>query len=149
MFTDNAGRQWQISVNVDSIRRVRNTLNVDLMELGTGQLAQRLANDPVLLADILWVLCQPQAEKAGVGSEQFGTALAGDALDQATTQLFEGIADFFPQQRRRQVVRAALNKAKELDAAIAEQAVRKIEAMDPVSVAERLLRGDSSGNAPA
>ena len=47
-FNDNAGRTWTIAINVDTIRRVRSLVSVDLLEAVEGKLIERLAGDPIL-----------------------------------------------------------------------------------------------------
>mgnify|MGYP005827549127 CR=1 FL=1 len=44
-FTDNAGRTWTIQVNVDAIRRVRDLLKVNLLEVVEGKLLEQLISD--------------------------------------------------------------------------------------------------------
>ena len=53
-FVDNAGRTWTVAVNVDAIKRVRTLCNVNLLEIVEGDLLGRLANDPILLCDVLY-----------------------------------------------------------------------------------------------
>lgn len=99
-FTDNRGNTWVIMITVDAIRRVRTKLNVDLLEAVEGKLIERLANDPILLCDVIYVLCQSEADQRGISDEEFGRAMAGDAIDHATTSLLEELVDFFPKSRR-------------------------------------------------
>lgn len=102
-FKDTAGRNWQVAINVGSIKRVRDQAEIDLTTVldPKANLLERLSNDPVLLVDVLWILVAPQAEKLGVSDEQFGEGLGGDALEAATTAFLEALADFFPSGRRR------------------------------------------------
>ena len=60
----------------------------------------KIANDPCLLVDILWVLVQDQARTLNVTDEQFGTALAGDAIESATKAFLDELVDFFPGAKR-------------------------------------------------
>lgn len=99
-FNDNAGRTWTLAINVDSIRRVRAQVDVDLLQAVEGKLIERLAGDPILLCDVIYVLCKPEADQRGISDEDFGRAIAGDAIDHATTSLLEELVDFFPQSRR-------------------------------------------------
>jgi hypothetical protein len=99
-FKDANGKPWSISLDAPTIRKVRNELDgLDLAD-GDGAALDRMAADPCLLVDCLWLLCQEQAEKAGVQPEQFARGLIGDAIDSATAAMLESIADFFPTQRR-------------------------------------------------
>ena len=113
-FTDNTGRAWTLAINVDAVKRVKGLLSVDLMEAVEGKLLERLISDPVLLCDVVYCLCKPQAEAANVSDEDFGRAMAGDAIEQATTAMLEELVDFFP-SRRRGLLAKALGKLRMLE----------------------------------
>ena len=107
-FKDGKGRTWEIALNVWQMKRLRDTLGIDLVNvIGTGpdgsvkvDLIDRIANDPVLLVDILWVLCEGGAKSAGVTDEDFGSSLAGDSIEDATRAFLDELVDFFPGARR-------------------------------------------------
>ena len=107
-FTDNKGRTWTLEVTVATVKRVRGLCKVDLnsiVELDknnkpSAELLERLSSDPVLLVDVLYAVCKPQADKLGVTDEDFGEAMAGDAIEHATTGLLEEVIDFFPEAKR-------------------------------------------------
>ena len=61
-FTDNTGRAWTIAINVDAIKRVKSVAKVDLLEAVEGKLLERLVGDPILLCDVVYALCKPQAD---------------------------------------------------------------------------------------
>lgn len=108
IFKDRDGREWQVVLNVFQMKRVRAALGIDLVNVieleKDGQvrvdMIDRIANDPCLLVDILWVLVQEQAKPLNVTDEQFGTALAGDAIEAATKAFLDELVDFFPGARR-------------------------------------------------
>jgi hypothetical protein len=100
-FTDATGRAWSVIITVATLKRVRALANVDLLDVGGGALLERLAADPVLLADVLYAVVKPEADARQVNDEAFGQALAGDAIDHAATALLEALVAFFPQPRRR------------------------------------------------
>ena len=95
-FRDNKRRVWTIEVNVAAIKRVRGLCKVDLNSIvevdsenrPTARLLEQLSSDPVLLVDVLYAICKPEADKQGVTDEEFGEAMAGDAIEQG--KLFEG-----------------------------------------------------------
>ena len=101
-FADNAARTWAITVNVAAVKRVRELLQVNLLEIADqkARLLERLVDDPCLLCDILYCLVKPEADAKNITDEDFGRALAGDALGAATDALLSEIADFFPKGRR-------------------------------------------------
>lgn len=113
-FVDNAGRSWGININVDAIRRVRDLVSVDLLEAVEGKLIERLVGDPILLCDVIYALCKSEADHRGVSDTEFGTAMAGDAIDHATSSLLEELVDFFPKGRR-QLLCKALEKFRQLE----------------------------------
>ena len=107
-FKDNAGRTWSVTLNVLQMKRIRAHLGIDLVNVITldaggkvkVDLVDRIANDPCLLVDILWVCVEDEAKAAGVTDEEFGRALAGDAIDEATKALLDELVDFFPGAKR-------------------------------------------------
>lgn len=108
-FTDAAGEQWRISLVTEDIKRVRRELDVDLLNCGDPQLLSRLANDPILIVDVLHVLLGAEAEKRQLDAYGFAARLAGDVLDSAAQALLGALCDFFP-SRRRAVLQAAIEK---------------------------------------
>jgi hypothetical protein len=157
-FTDNAARAWTIQVNVDALKRVKSLLEVDLMEAVDGKLLERLLDEPVLLCDIIYALCKPQADAAGVKDEDFGRAMAGDAIDLATQALLEELVDFFP-ARRRALLTKVLDKLRKLDSLALATVTDRIEKIDLDKVMSSavaqldndlsaLLAGKPSGPAP-
>lgn len=107
-FTDTKGRVWDVELNVRQMKRVRDVLGVDLVNViqagKDGAVAtdtlDRVANDPIILVDILWVLCEEQAKAAGVTDADFGSSLAGDSISEATRAFLDELVDFFPGARR-------------------------------------------------
>ena len=108
VFKDNQGREWQIALNVYEMKRIRAVLGVDLVNVitldkdGTVKvdLVDRIANDPCLLVDILWVLVETQAKDEGVSDVDFGSSLAGEAITAATSAFLDELVDFFPGAKR-------------------------------------------------
>ena len=148
-FKDTADRAWTINVNVDCIKRVRSLLSLDLLEAAEGKLLDRLVNDPVLLCDCIYCICKPEADAKGVSDEEFGRAMAGDAIDHATTALLEELVDFFPSPKR-QVLRKALEKLKQLEKKAYELVNQRLDSPQLERQLEAVFQelGDSSGSWP-
>ena len=100
LWTDGEGRTWSTAINVNSVKRAQQLVNVNLLQVFDGDLLNRLADDPVLLVNTLYAVCKPQADERGVTEEQFGEILVGDTIEQAAEALVRGIIDFFPKDRR-------------------------------------------------
>jgi hypothetical protein len=137
-FTDKDGREWPVVVNVGALRRVRDTLGVDLMDVAGGDLLERLADDPVILVNVLYVLCRAEADARGVTDEDFGRAMVGGVLDDAASALFKELLAFFPSgPRARALARlATLLKARQ-------------QAATEMAAALESIPGGSSGASPA
>ena len=157
-FADSAGRTWTVAINVDAIKRVKGLLSVNLLDAIEGKLLERLVADPVLLCDILFCLCKPQADAQGVKDEDFGRSMAGDAIDAATTAFLEELVSFFPKGRRELLAKAlgklrklesiALGAAQDrLDSPELEERLRKM--LQESDLSPEKAAGSSSGNSPA
>jgi hypothetical protein len=146
-FTDALDRSWQITINVSAVKRVRQALDVNLLDVAGGDLLGRLADDPCLLVDVLYVLCRPEADAKGVSDEDFGRAMVGDALDGASSALMKELLDFFPRAQRARALAKMVLAMNEQKAEIAEAAA----ALKPLAEAEAAAKtpGDSSGGSPA
>ena len=108
VFKDSKGRSWEVVLDVRQVRRVRAALGIDLANVialskdGSVDVGvvDRIANDPCLLADVLWVLVEGQAKEDGVTDEAFGASLAGDSIEEAARAFLDELVDFFPGAKR-------------------------------------------------
>lgn len=125
-FKDEQGRPWDLCINVGTLKTVRTQAKIDLLDIENGSLFEDLANDPVKLGDVLWVLCEQQATKQNVTDEEFGRSLAGDSLSDASDALMEEIIDFFPKPRR-EMLKKLIAKTREVGL---EQEKKNLEAFD-------------------
>ena len=150
-FTDNAGRTWTLAINVGAIKRVRGLLEVDLLEVVEGKLIERFIRDPVLLCDVVYAVCKPEADAKGVSDEEFGKAMAGDAIEHATKALLEELVGFSPSPRDR----ANLQRVLEATWTAMDRARDVVEARLTSGELDRVVEQalatvtNSSGGAPA
>ena len=149
-FTDNAGRTWTVTVNVDGIKRVRSLLNINLLDvLDNGcKLLADLHDDPVLLVDVLYCLCKPEADAQQISDELFGKSMSGDALLQAAGALLESLSDFFPQARQRAAMKELVTKTSQVVDRLLDHAETTLREFDPESVAQSAIAsfGSSQGS---
>lgn len=155
-FTDNAGRSWTVDVNVAALKRAKGLAGVDLMGVLDGDLIEKFIRDPVLLCDAIYAVCKPEADDREVSDEEFGRAMAGDAIENATAALLDEIVSFCPNPRDRlalgRVIKATnmgMEKARDLvetklDSGMLEKAID--QAIEWLAEAE--TPGDSSTTAP-
>jgi len=148
-FNDNAGRTWTVQINVDAIKRVRDLATVNLLEVVDGKLLDRLISDPILLCDVIYAVCKVDADQKNISDVDFGRAMAGDAIENATTALLEELVDFFPQARRK-VLAKALSKLKALEVAALNAVDAKLDSpeLENRLQAELARLGNWSGAAP-
>ena len=62
-FTDNQQRIWIVYVDVPIARKIRDLLDVNILNL--QEALPQLAADPILLVDVLYVLCREQVNQRG------------------------------------------------------------------------------------
>ena len=145
IFKDNRNREWQLVLNVYEMKQIRAKLGIDLIDViqldksGNIQvdMIDRIANDPCLLVDILWVLCEAQAKELDVTDVDFGSSLAGDAIENATKAFLDELVDFFPGAKRlflRKAIELAQKYTGEMTAAL-EKALASPELEERVKAA--------------
>jgi hypothetical protein len=148
-FRDNAGRTWAVSVDVAAIKRVRALAGFDLLSVMDGKAVDRLIADPVLLCDVLCALCRPEAERLGVTDEDFGRAMAGDAIDHATQALLEELVSFCPNPRDRKRLRKFVTTMWTTMEKARDVLERKLdERLEDASRQALTALGGSSGSSP-
>jgi hypothetical protein len=147
-FVDNSRRTWEVAINVAAVKRIRGLLGIDLYSLvddGFKSLS-KLVSDPVTLADVLYCLCKDQADKQSITDEDFGRALAGDAITQAADAFVEELIDFFPDARARASLRKAIEAGKTVRDKVLNHAERILDSIDPEVEAQKWI--SSSGTLP-
>ncbi|MCY2927783.1 MAG: hypothetical protein NT031_20560 [Planctomycetota bacterium] len=155
-FKDNAGRTWTIAVNVDSIKRVRTLVKdddgnpVNLLAAIEGHLLEKLVESPILLCDVVYALCKPDADALlpnKVTDEDFGRAMAGEAIDGATVALLEDLSDFFPASKR-PMLQTAIRKLAQLQKIAMDEAVKRLESPILEQRLRQTIARDLSGVLP-
>ena len=154
-FKDSEGREWSLSINVLSLKRLKESpLALDLLDDPTGM--KRLANDSFLGIDVTYHLCREECDKTGVSEESFVTAFPGDGLE----ALMRELLDFFRRFRRQaeatlldQILQtkdqARAMAAEKANSPAMQQAIQRAmtEASRKIDQALSAV-GNSSGNSP-
>ncbi len=157
-FTDNTGRPWTVEINVAAIKRVRSLVDVNLLEIVEGTLVEKLIRDPVLLCDVVYAVCKPQADAHHpvITDEDFGRAMAGDAIEHATAALLEELVSFCPSPRDRKNLGRVLETTKQVMDRARDVIEAKLDSGELAKAAEQALEeleretpSGSSGSAPA
>lgn len=108
-FNDKTKTPWTLELTVGSARRVKADTTVDLVNIisldGDGKASmktlEKLIEDPFALVNVIFSLCKPQAEKAGITDEAFAELLDADAVEAAANALVEEIINFTPAAKRK------------------------------------------------
>lgn len=106
-FRDNLGRSWHVQLDAPALARVQAMTGHDLRD---GAAYARLTAEPAMLVRVLWCTCQPQADAAGVGPEDFGRSLAGRAVVGAAEALIAAATELFPPEVRRRYRRSVTTR---------------------------------------
>jgi hypothetical protein len=83
-FTDSMNRVWTLNPTVGQLKPLRE-LGLDLPKLLTepDRMSDVLLADPEKLVTWLWLLCEKQADKAGITPEQFAAGFTAPVLERA------------------------------------------------------------------
>jgi hypothetical protein len=97
-FTDDKGREWHVSLNINKARAIRERLGVNILNVeGLDTLAQ----DVVLLVDVLFLLCEDQLRARGVNDLEFGESLSGMSLQSGSDAMIQALLDFSPPRQQK------------------------------------------------
>jgi hypothetical protein len=143
-----------VDINVATLKRVRGLTGVDLMQVIEGTLIEKFIRDPVLLCDVVYAVCKPEADSAKVSDEEFGKAMAGDAIEAATGAVLDELISFCPSPRDRANlgrVLQATNRVMEKARDVTEKRIETLTSEGELDkLVTRLLEtsGSSSTSAP-
>ena len=144
-FNDKDGRVWEISLTLDSAIRVKDALDVDLLqpELGDPPLITRLGTDEMLLGAVICTLLGDQFDKHNVSEQDVRRAMDGATIMAAQTAFYEELVDFF-RSRGRADRSGAIAKQAEIIHLATKQIADRIDKID----ASETIRGAMSGKLP-
>ena len=159
-WKDREGRKWPALISVTTIARVKEATSVNLLEIVEGKLLPRFLDDPLLLVDVLYVVCKPTADERDVSKDAFGDLFIGDVTVDAVNALISGLLDFFPRDRRAMIERLwkATERAQseavkmatdKLDSPLIEQALEGAIRKASDEIDQQLRKfGETSSNLP-
>lgn len=94
-FKDNAGHEWQLSLDAFTLGELRDAKNIDLADTAGLDYA-RCERDPATLVAALAVLCGDERKAESLSERDFAKRLTGDTLDAAWESLWRAAKVFFP-----------------------------------------------------
>jgi hypothetical protein len=154
--------RWTVRVDVETIRRVKRELQIDLTQLTNVtaesneiSLLQRLHFDDVLLVDLISVILTPQILEREMSAEDFARCMLGDAIALAMESLIAAVINFTRPQRRG-LIESAWQKSKLSESSATQQMISNLEKLpieqmtiDRVNAATELALKKWSGDSPA
>ncbi|MCA8997471.1 MAG: hypothetical protein KDA80_10800 [Planctomycetaceae bacterium] len=91
------GTTYTVSVNPVSLLNVENLCGVKLLDITTSDLASRLADDPVLMATVAYVLCCMDKNPG-----EFGANVSDpDVFTAMTEAVLRAVVDYLPENQRK------------------------------------------------
>jgi hypothetical protein len=125
-FKDDKGREWDVVTNVLTFGRVREEMKFDLPELllseksatngePENRVLDRLTEDVVELAQLLFVMVQDQVEAAGVTQSDFYGSLDEEALTQGLWAVLESVVGFSRSGAKQEALRKVLTTARRVE----------------------------------
>lgn len=150
VFTDGTGRTWEIALTIAAAKRVRDLVDVNLLELDRGKppLLTRLGLDVILLCDVIFALIKPQADPLGVSDSDFAGALGGDVILAAQNAFREELVDFFRKLSRIDLAKAIEAQRQMINLAVQENEHR-VDELDLEAEMEAALGSSSTDSPPS
>jgi len=135
-FTDKTGESWDLDLNIGAAMRLKSRLDIDIENAVTFDksnnpedvsLLERIAEDSILLFNVIFILCEKQVQDRKLTQEQFAERFTGDTIEAATDALLDEIVNFSRPakrkvlQRLRQISKEYSDRAgKQLDQVLAD-----------------------------
>ena len=110
IFQDSEDRAWAIKLTFGDLKRVLTLTGVNLAKPGKHVSKEsdltkldedswptylRLANDPILLMDVVYSILEPQAKEKKISSENFGQAITPTVFKDMFDKFWRVYHDFF------------------------------------------------------
>lgn len=163
-FKDTAGRDWLITLNYATIKRVHAETSLDLRKLVDGDEKNPLepcyefVSDPLAFGPALYTILKPDLEKKSISLEAFLESLDGDAAYAAGQAFVRAYVDFF-HAAKKAALHKLIDKSAEMWAAGTKVATTKMGEIDVGVITKKLeaeidahvakLLNSSSGTVPA
>ena len=145
-FKNETGKEFTVSLDINAVRTIRDRLGVDIVNFASEEQLQKLFGDVVMFVDVLYLICEPQCEAAGLTDEQFGAGLGGDNLGDAIIALEGAIVSFIPSPKQRANMQSLLKAARDTDDAAQDLIQAEIAKLNPAKEAAKLIETAGSGS---
>ena len=141
VFKDKKDNTWEIEITISALKRVKSYLDLNLLDIFKQnpetqkfELLEKISEDPVLLVDLLFVLCEKQVKERNMNAEDFANVFSGEVIENAVNVLLYEIIDFFPETKKA-VLKKILDTGKKMQGE-AEKLI--LEKLDNVNMEQML-----------
>lgn len=151
-FKTTDGTEWQVVVNVATIKRCMDDTGLRLTDLfaSEAKIGEFFADD-VRFCEVLFSVVRPQAEAAGKTLDDFLAGIDGTVIEGAVEALLAEVADFF-QEPRKGLIKKTLAKYQAAHSKLVTEGVLAAEKRIEETDFETLLRQtltSSASSSPA
>ena len=151
-FKSTDGTEWQVVVNVGTIKRCMDDTGLRLTDLfaSEAKIGEFFADD-VRFCEVLYSVVRPQAEAAGKTLDDFLAGIDGTVIEGAVEALLAEVADFF-QEPRKGLLKKTLAKYQAAHSKLVTEGVLAVEKKIEETDFETLLRQtltSSASSSPA
>ena len=119
-FCDLDGREWQIKLDDDSKRRVKEGAGVDLDELIASPLFDSINQLYNSVVQVVTCLLQPQIRQQGLTASSFFSAMNGEQWDEALVAITSEIEDSLPEFEQEEFAEAIEAYERKIEERISE-----------------------------
>jgi hypothetical protein len=152
-FKDNSGREWKLSLTIGSAIKVKDNLQVDLLqpEVGDPPVLTKLGVDELLLAQVIAIMLEGQFELHNVDRDDIYETFDGPTLARAHEAFYKELIDFFQSRGRQDRATAVRKQMKMIQSGIVA-ATTKIDNINVDAVIDKEMSkitfGETSGDSP-
>lgn len=148
-FKDNEGRPWRLAITVGAAARVKDMVQIDIVEeeqqgdgssrkidrripfdlidvASIGRALEVIRSRYTTIGEVLYAILCRQVDERKMTREDFLDGLRGDSLEAAQKALEEELVDFFPLRLRRMIAQL-VSRMDELQAELANRAEAQLQ----------------------
>ncbi len=93
-FVDMLGREWKLVLNYGIAAEIKRDLEVDFANAHDGRVMVAISDDMQKLVEVLYSICQAQAEKQAITPRSFAEGLGGQQMMNAWEALADCLVNF-------------------------------------------------------
>jgi hypothetical protein len=144
-FKDRTGMEWQIDFTIGTAIELKDQLGIDLDSQNEGLI--KVASDSTILFKALYIACELQAIERKIDAKAFYARFCDDSITHATRAFIGAINDFFPNARRREVLKRLVESFRAIEEKNLDQSEKAADRLEEMLTAPEpdAVSGNESG----